>query len=151
ATVEEILNRMFSPTGKNRWELQILADEVGLGKTYVALGVAYSLLSHLRAGKSEPDLEGCYQKVLVITPHNGALYAKWRREVSEFVKRCVLQHARDEAATWFAPVAVDRLDDLAVELRRPGKGARVLVTHIGVFGGGKLVNYDLKRRFLLAS
>jgi SNF2-related domain len=107
ATVEEILRRMFDPIGRKRWELQILADEVGLGKTFVALAVAYSLLSHLRAGKSEPDLDGCYQKVLVITPHNGALYHKWHREVAEFVKRCVVEQARHDAATWFAPVAVD--------------------------------------------
>jgi len=151
ATVVEILKRMFHPAANGRWELQILADEVGLGKTFVALATAYSLLSHMRMGGGEPDLEGCYQKVLVITPQNGALYAKWRREVSEFIKRCVIESARDEAARWFAPVAIDRLDDLALELRRPGNGARVLVTHMGVFGGGKLVHYDLKRRFLLGA
>ncbi|MGC4099509.1 MAG: helicase-related protein [Nitrospira sp.] len=150
-TVEEILKRMFAHKGKDRWELQILADEVGLGKTFVALGVAYSLLAHLRNGNCHPDLEGCYQKVLVITPHNSALFAKWRREVSEFVKRCVVESVRVEAAKWFSPIVIDRLDDLAVELRRPGKGPRVLVTHMGIFGGGKLVNYDLKRRFLLGA
>lgn len=150
-TVEEILKRMFSENGKDRWELQVLADEVGLGKTFVALGVAYSLLSHLQTDGHHNDLQGCYQKILVITPHNSALFAKWRREVSEFVKRCVVESARVEAERWFYPIAIERLDDLAVELRRRGKGPRMLITHMGVFAGGKLINYDLKRRFLLGA
>jgi hypothetical protein len=149
ATVDSILARMFAPRTEDRAELQMLADEVGLGKTYIALGVAYSVLAHMRSGAAEPDLDGCYQKVLVITPQNQALFGKWNREVAEFVRRCVPEPLAGEARAWFAPAPVERLDDLAVELRRPGKGRRVIVTHMGVFGGGKLTNYGLKRRFLL--
>ncbi len=151
ATVKEILSRMFEPRATKRWELQLLADEVGLGKTFVALGTAYSLLAHLRAGKPEADLDGCYQKVLIITPGNKSLFEKWLREVKEFVKRCVKPEMQAEGESWFSPVRVDRLDDLAVALRRPGSGGRILVTHTGIFSGGKLMNYDLKRRFLLGT
>ena len=59
-TVEALLERLFNPKPTQRFEIQILADEVGMGKTYVALGLAYSVLAHLKQNRIEPDLEGCY-------------------------------------------------------------------------------------------
>ncbi len=44
---------------------------------------------------------------------------------------------------------VDRLDDLAVALRKPGAGASVIVAKTAIFGEQKLKHYDLKRRFTL--
>lgn len=44
ATAREILTRLFNSADSERWELQLLADEVGMGKTFVALAVAYSVL-----------------------------------------------------------------------------------------------------------
>ncbi len=44
---------------------------------------------------------------------------------------------------------VNRLDDLAVALRKPGRQPQVIIARMGLFGGDKLLNYDLKRRFLL--
>ena len=67
-TVEVILERFFHPRFAQRFEIQILADEVGMGKTFVALGLAYSILAHLKQSRTEPDLDGCYQRVLVLTP-----------------------------------------------------------------------------------
>ena len=81
ATVDALLDRFFHPQAEQRWELQILADEVGMGKTFVGLGVAYSVLEAMRNHQAADDLRGCYQKVLIITPSNSALFAKWRREV----------------------------------------------------------------------
>ena len=89
-TVEVLLDRFFNPRSTQRFEIQILADEVGMGKTFVALGLAYSILAHLKQSRIEPDLDGCYQRVLVLTPNNHALYRKWIREVAEFKRRCVL-------------------------------------------------------------
>jgi hypothetical protein len=147
-TVEVLLERFFHPRSSQRFEIQILADEVGMGKTFVALGVAYSMLAHLKQSRIEPDLEGCYKRVLVLTPNNHALYRKWIREVSEFKRRCVLpEHQSNELV--FSPVPVDRLDDLAVALRRPGLQPQVIVARMGLFGGDKLLDYDLKRRFTL--
>ena len=148
-TVDEILDRFFKSPKDRRWDVQILADEVGMGKTFVGLGVAYSVLEHMMSAATEPDLKKCYQKVLVITPNNSALYAKWQREVSEFVKRCVLPQHREEAGRWFAPTAVNRMDELSAELRRPRHTSKVIVTSMSMFSGGKLRNYDLKRRYLL--
>lgn len=150
ATVEALLVRFFHDKPKNRFEIQILADEVGMGKTFVALGTAYSMLSDLMKGSEEPDLRGCYRKVLVITPQNNALWNKWGREVGEFAKRCVREGLQDEAGRWFAPVKIDRIDDLAVEIRRE-RGPRVIVTHLGIFAGGRLRDYALKRRLLLGT
>lgn len=149
ATVDALLERFFHRRDKHRWELQILADEVGMGKTFVGLGVAYSVLESLRNQDSPDDLRGCYQKVLIITPNNSALFAKWRREVGEFVKRCVKPEYRDDASRWFAAAPVERLDDLACELRRGGVAPRVIVASMGIFDGGRLRNYDVKRRHLL--
>lgn len=148
-TVDVILERFFNTVKATRWEIQILADEVGMGKTFVGLAVAYSILEDMMNVSMEQDLYKCYQKVLVITPNNSALYSKWQREVSEFAKRCVLPKYRDDAKRWFAPIAVNRIDELSAELRRPGKGARIIVANMSIFAGGKLRNHDLKRRFLL--
>ena len=147
-TVEVLLERFFNPRSTQRFEIQILADEVGMGKTFVALGLAYSILAHLKQTRIEADLDGCYQRVLVLTPNNRALYRKWIREVSEFKRRCVLPE-HQSSDIHFAPMEVNRLDDLAVELRKPGRQRQVIVARMGLFGGDKLLNYDLKRRFTL--
>lgn len=149
ATVDALLERFFHRNPNHRWEIQILADEVGMGKTFVALGTAFSVLEAMRDGDAVDDLSGCYQKVLIITPNNSALFSKWRQEVGEFVKRCVKPEHRDQAGRWFAAAPVDRIDDLTYELRRPGAAPRVIVANMRIFGGGQLRNYDLKRRYLL--
>jgi hypothetical protein len=149
ATVDALLARLFHPQPDHRWELQILADEVGMGKTFVGLGVAYSVLEAMQ-GDAVPDaLRGCYQKVLIVTPTNSALFAKWLREVGEFVKRCVKAEFRDQAGRWFSAVPVERIDELTAELRRPGAAPRVIIASTSIFGGGKLRHYDEKRRHLL--
>ena len=149
ATVDVLLQRMFDDRPGHRWELQVLADEVGMGKTFVGLGTAYSVLEAMRNGKTDDNLRGCYQKVLIITPQNSALYAKWNREVGEFVKRCVKEEYRKQAGSWYAAAPVDRVDDLVYELRRRGAGPQVIVASMSIFGGGRLRNYEVKRRHLL--
>lgn len=148
ATVEEILRRFFDDDYDRRRPVQVLADEVGMGKTFVALATAFSMLQSMRSGETDSDLRGCYQRVLIVTPRNEALYTKWRNETGEFVKRCVTQ-GQEGAARWFAPKGVRRIDELSEELRRPGAAPRVLVTTMSMFQGTKIQHYDLKRRFLL--
>ncbi|MDY6988927.1 MAG: helicase-related protein [Thermodesulfobacteriota bacterium] len=150
-TADEILRRFFDSRSSQRREVQILADEVGMGKTYVGLAVAYSILEHMFWQGKDHDLRGCYQKVLVVTPNNFALFSKWQREISEFVQRCVLPEYRKQVNDWFAPVSVERIDDLSAELRRPGYRSRMIVAKMSTFYGGKLLNYDIKRRFLLGA
>ncbi len=150
ATVQALLERFFDSDLPHRFETQILADEVGMGKTFVALGVAYSILAAMKSGGDEPDLKGCCRKILVLTPQNHALWQKWGREIGEFAKRCVFDDFRKDAEKWFAPLLVDRLDDLAAELGR-GSGPGVIVANLGIFKGQKLKNYDLKRRLLLGT
>src|SRR5580692_3537742 len=147
-TVDALLARFFNPRSNQRFEIQILADEVGMGKTYVALGLAYSILAHLKQARIESDLDGCYHRVLVLTPNNHALYRKWVREVEEFKRRCVFPEFQSNDLS-FSPLQVDRLDDLAVALRKPGRQPQVIVARMGLFGGDKLRDYDLKRRFTL--
>lgn len=150
ATAEVLLDRLFQPSAHRRWELQILADEVGMGKTFVALAVAYSLLERLVAGDPPEGLDGCYQKVVILAPSNRSLRDKWYREVDEFVKRCVLPGRREDAKRWFKAVSCDRLDDFVVQLRRRGGGARILIAPMDIFGR-KLRSYDAKRRFVLGA
>lgn len=147
-TVSALLERLFNTNDSRRREIQILADEVGLGKTFVALGVGFSILEAMKLQVAPGDLRGCYQKVLVVTPGNRSLFEKWRREVGEFVKRCVLVEHRAAVGTWFRQASVDRLDELVSELRRPGASAKVIVTTMGVCSG-KFKHYDVKRRQLL--
>ena len=79
-TIDAILRRLYDDDEERRREIVLLADEVGLGKTFVALGVAWSIL-HQRsaAGLSAGP-------VLVVTPHSHALFKKWRREAEQFLK-----------------------------------------------------------------
>ena len=79
-TIDAVLQRFHDDDEERRREIVLLADEVGLGKTFVALGVAWSVL-HRRAawGLSAGP-------VLVVTPHAHALFRKWRREAERFVQ-----------------------------------------------------------------
>jgi ERCC4-related helicase len=65
AEVEEILHRLLRQPGV------ILADEVGMGKTYVALAVAYSVAVHSPRGP-----------VIVMVPAN--LVDKWEQDLKTF-------------------------------------------------------------------
>src|SRR5690242_17288008 len=85
ATAAAILDRFES--GK---KVQFLADEVGMGKTYVALAVAISrLLTTPATSDKKPRA-----RVLVLTP-NSELERKWVREIEEF--RGKLMDADDAA------------------------------------------------------
>jgi hypothetical protein len=149
ATVDALLGKLFSPDPGARWELQIIADEVGMGKTFVALGAAYSVLAAMKRSEAPADLAGCYRKVLIITPPNAGLFAKSSREVGEFVKRCVRDEHKADARGWFAADRVERWDELPAKLRRTGAGPAVLVGQMTLFGGGKVLHYNLKRRLVL--
>ena len=76
-TIDAILHRLYNDDEMLRREFVLLADEVGLGKTFVALGVAWSVL-HQRsvAGLTTGP-------VLVVTPHAHALFRKWIRETEQ--------------------------------------------------------------------
>ena len=76
-TIDALLARMYGQEA-NRREITLLADEVGLGKTFVALGVAWSVLMQRQATGLAAG------PVLVVTPHAHALYNKWGREAERF-------------------------------------------------------------------
>lgn len=87
-TTNAILRRFFGSGDRERRELMILADEVGLGKTYVALAVAVSILDAIRRGEAPDGLPSNKPVVLVLTPTNDALFNKWMREAEAFKKDC---------------------------------------------------------------
>jgi hypothetical protein len=87
-TANAILRRFFTATVGERCEMMLLADEVGLGKTYVALAVAVSVLYAIRRGDSPQGLPSNRPVVLVLTPNNHALFNKWVREAETFKKDC---------------------------------------------------------------
>jgi Helicase conserved C-terminal domain len=69
-TAREFLTRF-----ENGFDTQLLADEVGMGKTYVAMGViAARLLGGNRANA----------RALLITPSSAVLRAKWEQELRSF-------------------------------------------------------------------
>ena len=87
-TGNAILRRFFGLKDRERRELVILADEVGLGKTYVALALAVSILDAIRRGEAPDGLPSNKPVVLVLTPTNDALFNKWMREAETFRKDC---------------------------------------------------------------
>lgn len=88
ATVDGILERFFEKSESKRREFTILADEVGLGKTYVALAAAVSILDSIRNGIIPDDIPSTRPVVLVLTPNSDALFNKWMREAEAFKKDC---------------------------------------------------------------
>jgi hypothetical protein len=136
ATVERLL-RAFFESPEKRAEIQILADEVGLGKTFVALAVAYALLDELRSGRRDDDADWrkCYRAILVLTPaSNHALAKKWVSEVEALLTRC---SKKPDQTKWFKPVACQTPDQLMQALLRADDGRRkappILVAEGGIF------------------
>ena len=87
-TTSAILRRFIGVKDCERRELVILADEVGLGKTYVALVVAISILDAIRRGETPEGFPSNKPVVLVLTPTNDALFNKWMREAEAFKTDC---------------------------------------------------------------
>lgn len=145
ATARALLARLYDEAAPGFMELQLLADEVGMGKTFVALAVAYSLLEAQQAGQALTD---CYQKVLVLVPQNEELLRKWEREVGELVKRCARQEHQEVAKGFFEAERVERPDDLVRALRRGRK--RIIVAKTSALGA-RVKDEDPKARVTLAA
>jgi hypothetical protein len=140
ASVNKLLEAFFG-SPKARTEIQLLADEVGMGKTFVALATAYAILDVLRHKPVEeqpPDLRKCYRAVVVVTPAgNHALTEKWHREVEAFRTRC---SRNVDATRWFNSRICKTPEDLveslcrAHDLRRdPTKAPCVIVCQGNIF------------------
>jgi hypothetical protein len=137
-TVNHILKAFWGPVSQQR-EIQILADEVGMGKTYVALATAYTALSLIRdtaRPKKRPSFLGCYKCVLVVTPGgNPTLAQKWDREDEALLKRC---SQNSEKTKWFHSQLCKTSDELlqavlrADDLRRKNQHV-VLVLRSNIF------------------
>ena len=126
-TVDAILNRMFDSDPQARREMVLLADEVGLGKTFVALGVAWSVLVQ----RQREGLPG--RPVLVVTSSAQALFRKWQREAETFFKQSVPEELRFEVH------AVETPHALAEALS--ARSARLVIARMSAFDG-QLHKYD---------
>ena len=157
ATVDRLLSAFFASPNERR-EIQLLADEVGLGKTFVALAVAHTVLAGYRNAKPPQfleDLRNVYRAVVVVTPQgNHALAEKWTDEVGAMVKRCGLQ---PEKLCWFNSTRCHTPEDLLIALRRasdyrrkPGSVPTVLICEVGIFTK-RIREKGAKLRFLAAS
>jgi len=142
-TARQLLARLYSDDAP--MELQLLADEVGMGKTFVALAVAYSVLE---AQKENRALAGCYQKVLILVPQNDELMRKWHREVGEIIKRCARPEYRVAAQDLFKSKTFERPDELVAALRNGNE--RVVIAKTSALGA-RVKDEDLKARFTLAT
>ncbi len=118
ATVNCLL-RAFSAPLNDRREIQLLADEVGLGKTFVALATAFSVLRAVRAQPAlaeDAGLSRCYRAAVVVVPSgNHALARKWHQEVEALRTRCSTDR---DATDWFRSRVCDSAFDLVEGLRR---------------------------------
>ena len=120
-TIDAILRRLYDNDEDRRREIVLLADEVGLGKTFVALGVAWSVL-HQRsaAGLSAGP-------VLVVTPYSHALFKKWRREAEQFLKLVAPPDKDFDVKTAATP------HDLARALRK--RSPTLVIARMSAFSG----------------
>ena len=129
-TIDAILRRLYDGDDERRREIVLLADEVGLGKTFVALGVAWSVL-HQRsaAGLSAGP-------VLVVTPHSHALFRKWRREAERFLQLVAPRDMQFDVETAETPHDLAR----ALRKRRPA----LVIARMPAFSG-RLHKLDIAR------
>jgi hypothetical protein len=72
----EVIRKGFNYLYQEENNALYIADEVGLGKTYIALGIA-SLLRHF---SSNPE---SYQDVIIVPKSN--LQNKWQKEIKQFI------------------------------------------------------------------
>jgi hypothetical protein len=147
----------FSAPLSDRREVQMLADEVGLGKTFVALAVAYSLLRTMRTQSrvaEEAGLGTCYRAAVVVVPSgNHALARKWHQEVEALRTRC----STDPLETkWFHSRVCDNAYELVEGLRRasdlrrkPGENPCLLICTANVFSR-RVPDLGERLRFLAA-
>src|SRR5690606_17091361 len=74
-TVDTLRDRFYAELSAGRFGLQVLVNDAGMGKTFVALAVAFSILEARRS--NAPELGRCAKKILVLVPSNAALFKKW--------------------------------------------------------------------------
>ena len=146
-TAKELIRRLFG-SDVDCFHTQLLADEVGMGKTFVSLAVAYSLLYAMR--KNPEDFPGLRHKIIVLTPRNDPLFEKWITEVREFLGRCIEDKDRENARPWFKAKAVTHFDELVYEIKRTGPSASIIVAKYSALGG-RLDYQDMKQQLLVAA
>ena len=154
-TATAILRRFFGANERERRELMILSDEVGLGKTYVALAVAVSMLDAIRRGEVPDGLPSNKPVILVLTPTNDALFNKWMREAEAFKKDCA---RNDDGLEWLqirCPIdnssKSGNVLNLSTQMRDATRSQpMLLIAKQGVFGAA-LHDRDLWRRRGLAA
>ena len=154
-TASAILHRFFAAQERDRRELMILADEVGLGKTYVGLAVAVSILDAIRLGESPDGLPANKPVVLVLTPANDALFNKWMREAEAFKQDCA---RHDNGLEWLqirSPIENSsksgNVVDLTVQMRDATRAKPMLLIAKQSVFGAHLHDRDLWRKRGLAA
>lgn len=135
-TIDALLERLYTSKPSERREITLLADEVGLGKTFVALGVAWAVLRQRRQQKLAPG------PVLVVTPQARALFQKWQREAEVFRERVAPRRGSFEIRTAETPL------QLAQELRT--RKPAVVIARMSALSG-RLHHLDVARRAVLHS
>lgn len=154
ATAKAILQRFFASDPKQKREISILADEVGLGKTYVALAVAVSILDAIRKNEAPGELPSNKPVVLILTPQNDALFNKWCREIENFRRDC----AREDGALSWLQIATPiegssksgNVADLTEKIRKASRKAPMLLLAKQGALGSALADRDWWRRRALA-
>lgn len=91
----EVIRRGFNHLYQEDQNILYIADEVGLGKTYIAIGIA-SLLRHF---SSNP---GNYQDVIIVP--KGNLQQKWEKEIKQFINHNYLIYDNRVKSVIGAPV-----------------------------------------------
>ena len=152
-TANAILSRYFG--ARDRREMMLLADEVGLGKTYVALAVAVSVLDAIRRGAAPDGLPANKPVVLVLTPTNDALFNKWLREAETFKKDCARHEGGLDWLQIRSPLESSsksgNLLHLSAQIRDATRSKPVLLVAKQSVFGAALHDRDLWRRRSLAA
>lgn len=102
------------------YDTQLLGDEVGMGKTYVAMAMMGARLHATRRK---------HGRALLITPSSAVLRSKWEQELREFSDRYLIQGRRKAAQ--LRPLAISNYWQLVANLHHyEGDAVRHVTKHL---------------------
>lgn len=135
----EVIRRGFNFLHQPENNALYIADEVGLGKTYIALGIA-SLIRHF---SNSPDT---YQDVILVPKEN--LQNKWSKEIKQFINNNYKQQDNRVKSIIGNPVGSILLKNILEPIRRDIPGYHIYRNSSMSFGLSYNSSKSLKESLL---
>jgi hypothetical protein len=105
----DVIIKAFNYLNQDKNKFIYIADEVGLGKTYLALGIATLLRRFCKPGR-----RACYKDMIIVPKQN--LQFKWVKEVNNFINHNYLQECNIVKSVLGTPIGTCNWDNIHHQL-----------------------------------